>query len=79
MIGLSSLIKDLSAAFQLIVAAIRQQGPVTKIQDGRIEALSVRRMIWFVGVQSTRMAIAIILGYGGTRLLCKTVSLEALL
>ena len=36
-------------------------------------------MIWFVGVQLTRMAIAILLGYGGTCLLCKTVSLEALL
>ena len=76
---LCSLISDLTAALQLIVAAFRVQGSITQISEGCIKALSVWRVIWFVGVQLVRMAIASSLGYGGTRLLCKTVSLEGLL
>lgn len=76
---LCSLIKDLSAALHLIMAVVRVRGPATKIHEGRIEALSVRRVIWFVGVQLVRMAVAISLGYGGARLLCKTIHLEGLL
>ena len=73
------LIKDISAAMQLIIAAVHMRGPATKIVAGDLEVLGVRRVLWFSGVQLARVAVAIGLGIGGTILLCRTVSLEGLL
>ena len=65
------MIKDASAAIRLIHAATWLRGSKTRINAGRIEALGAARMAWFVGVQLIRIAVALSLGLGGIRLLCK--------
>ena len=81
-VWLLGLVKDVDAAIQQMLAVVRLRGPTTRIRVGkrqRIEALSTARVVWVTGVQLLRIIVAITLGSGGLRLLCKTVSLEGLL
>ena len=72
--------KDVDAAVQLIIAALRLRGPTTRLSEEKhIEALSTARSLWFVGVQMLRIVVALSLGFGGMQLLCKTISLEGML
>ena len=73
-------IMEVGAAIQLMIASIRLCSKTTNITAGnRIEALSTARVAWFIGVQTIRVMIAIVLGIGGTRFLTRTINLEDLI
>ena len=79
-VWITCVVKDLDAATHKIIAATRLCSQTTKIgATKRIEALSTTRVAWFVLVQLVRIMIAVGLGFGGMRVLARTISLEGML
>ena len=70
---------ELASCFRLTVAAVQLRGATTTIVEGSFKSISTPRVVWFVGVQLVRLAIAVLLAYGGVRFLMSTISLPELI
>ena len=66
-----SVLGEVAAAIQLMLAAIQLRGRATELiatgESKRIKTLSHARVAWFIAVQAVRLAIALGLGYAGIR------------
>ena len=65
----NNVISDLSAAFRMMAVVVELRGAETTIVTSaagkmRIKVLSNHRVAWFVFVQTARLVIAVLLGYG---------------
>ena len=74
------MIGEVSAALRVMAAVTRLWGNKTEITGGKvIKTVSGRRVLWFAAVQLARMTAAIVLGFGGTKFLVHTISLQDIL
>ena len=74
-----SIIHEISAAMQLMIAAVRLRGAATEFDGRQIVSLSTTRVVCFLVVQTARIFIATRLGIGGMRFLSYTINLTEML
>ena len=70
------VINEIGCTLRVTVAVARLRGPKTKIiTGGKLESVTMPRIVWFTLVQMTRLAVACTLAVTGTIFLCHTVEL----
>ena len=74
-----TILNEISSCLRVTAAVIQLRGVSTKIIDGKINSISSVRVVSFVFIQMIRLAIAILLAYGGMRFLGNTFSLGDLI
>ena len=76
---LVTILNEVTSCLCVTAAAIQLQGASTRIVKGNINSISSVRVVCFVSIQMIRLAIAILLAYGGMRFLGNTFSLGDLI
>ena len=78
-----NIIREISSALHLMIAAIRLRDKKTEIHTTAtgqcVASLSTARLVSFLLVQSVRISIATFLGWGGMRFLSYTINLPEML
>ena len=79
-IWITTVVQEVSAALRVIGATAPLRGPKTVITSDKVlKTVGEARVFVFVGLQLTRAALAITLGYGGAYFLARTIQLKDLL
>ena len=76
---LLKLLIEIASSLRVTIAVAQLCGGSTEVIGGKIKSISMVRMLWFTFAQTTRLAIAVCLGYGGTLFLTHTVKLGDLI
>ena len=74
-----TILNEAASCLCVTAAVIQLQGASTKIVQGKLTSISSIRVVCFVFTQMIRLAIAILLAYGGMRFLGNTFSMENLI
>ena len=77
---LVKVINEIGSSLRVTIAIARLRGAKTKIVQSKLVSVSTPRIVWFTFVQTTRLAVAVILAVYGTIFLTHTIELgEAIL
>jgi hypothetical protein len=75
----AQVVHDIGESLTTIRAVARLHGKTTSFVDGVVTSVSTLRLLCFLAMQALRLAVAVLLGYGGAYFIGHTIALSDLI
>ena len=75
----SQVINEIDSCSKTIFCAVCVHGRTTHFENGEIISVSTARLLFFLAVQLTRLAVAVALAYGGSYFISHEIGLGDLI